>query len=211
VDYRRSKEATSYFQTTQQARHTPTIERSFIVPALTALGTALVLTLACAVVAWAFGWSGKVVAVTFALSLACGWFWRLGFADKVLWQVESWTGKDLDHNHIGRPALGFAVVNPAAARATVAQQSAQNDTEARQAALLAFCDRCFLSGTSEAAHGIQASGPDRDNYVRFRDVLLSLGLAEWKNPDRPKGGWRMRTDQATTKAILLTHAVAKAA
>ena len=48
-------------------------------------------------------------------------------------------------------------MNPGAARATVARQTAQNDTEARQTALQAFVDRCYLSGTSEGAHGITAS------------------------------------------------------
>ena len=43
VDYRRmpAAEPVGYVQTTQQARHAPTIETSFVVPALTAVGTAV--------------------------------------------------------------------------------------------------------------------------------------------------------------------------
>ena len=43
VDYRRIPPAdpVGYVQTTQTARHAPTVETSFIVPALTAMGTAL--------------------------------------------------------------------------------------------------------------------------------------------------------------------------
>jgi hypothetical protein len=208
VDYRRipAAEPVGYVQTTQQARHAPTLETSFVVPALTATGTALALTLACGVLAWALDWNGKVVAVTFALSLAGGWFWRLGFADRMLWSVESWTGRDLDNDHsIGKPALGFATINPGVARATVAREFAQNATEARQTALQAFCDRCYLSGTSEAAHGITASGPDRLNYVACRDTLMSIGLAQWKNPNRLKGGWVMTSDPATCKGIVSNH------
>ena len=120
--------------------------------------------------------------------------------------MESWTGRDLDHDHnIGRPALQFATVNGGAARARVARETAQNDTEARQAALQAFCDVCFLHGTSEGAHGIEASGPDRVNYVACRDELMRLGLAAWKNPDRPKGGWVMVADPATCKGIVAGH------
>ena len=96
VDYRRIPDAPGYDQTTQTARHTPTLETSVVIPALTALGTALALTLACGVLAWAFAWSGKVVAVTFALSLALGWFWRLGFADRVLWACLLYTSDAAD-------------------------------------------------------------------------------------------------------------------
>lgn len=208
VDYRRipAVEPVGYIQTTQTARHTPTLETSFMVPALTAIGTALALTLACGVLAWALDWNGKVVAVTFALSLVGAWLWRLDFADKVLWQVESWTGRDINGDgRAGNPALGFATINPGVARATVARESAQNDTDARQTALQAFVDRCYLSGTSEAAHGITASGPDRVNYTACRDTLIALGLAQWKNPDRPKGGWVLTTDPATAKAIVSNH------
>ncbi len=87
----------------------------------------------------------------------------------------------------------------------MAREVVQHDTDARQAALLAFVDRCYLSGCSEGAHGITASGPERDNYVACRDVLFSLGLAEWKNPHRAKSGWQMTTDPATCKAIIASH------
>jgi hypothetical protein len=208
IDYRRipAAEPLGYVQTTQQARHAPTIETSFVVPALTALGTAAALTLACAALAWAFGWPGKTVLIVFALSLALGWFWRLGFADRVLWSVESWTGKDLDHDHqVGRPVTPYAVVNPSVARQTAARAERTTAASERQAALLAFVDRCYLSGCSEGAHGITASGPDREAYTAARDVLFSLGLAEWKNPNRPKGGWRLTTDPATCKGIVAGH------
>jgi hypothetical protein len=208
VDYRRipAADPVGYERTTQQARHTPTVETSFVIPALTATGTALALTIAAGALALALHWPARTVLIIFALALAGGWFWRLGFADKVLWSVESWTGKDFDGDHnIGRPALGFATVNGATARATVARATAQNDTEARQTALQAFVDRCYLSGTSEAAHGITASGPDRVNYVACRDELLKLGLATWKNPHRPKSGWQLTTDPATCKGIVAGH------
>jgi hypothetical protein len=61
VDYRRipTAEPVGYVQTTQQARHAPTLETSFVVPAVTAVGTALALTIAALALAWAFGWSGR--------------------------------------------------------------------------------------------------------------------------------------------------------
>ena len=60
--------------------------------------------MAAAALALLFGWPAKVIPVTFGLTLALAWFWRLGFADKVLWSVESWTGKDLDHDGQHGPA-----------------------------------------------------------------------------------------------------------
>jgi hypothetical protein len=208
ADYRRipAAEPAGYVQTTQQARHAPTVESSFLYPLFTAFGSALACSIGAGALTLLFGWPAKVIPVTFGLSLALAWFWRLGFADKVLWSVESWMGKDLDGDgSTGKPALGFTTINGGAARATVARQTVQNATEARQQALQVFVDRCYLSGTSEGAHGITASGPDRVNYVACRDELLKLGLAEWKNPNRPKGGWRMVADPATAKAIVAGH------
>jgi hypothetical protein len=208
VDYRRIADVQSagYILTTQQARHAPTLETSFIVPALTAVGTAICVTIGAGALAWAFGWPAKTVLIVFALSLVGGWFWRLGWADRVLWQVENWTGKDLDHDHqVGRPAVGFAVANPGQARATAARSERVTAEDARRAELLAFLDRCYLTGCAESAHGVMASGPDRARYVACRDVLMSLGLARWKNPERPKGGWVLTSDPATAKAIVSQH------
>ena len=197
-----------YTVTSAQPRHVHNLETGFLVPLATAMGTAICITIATGAMAWAFGWPAKTVLVTFALALVVGWAWRLGVADKLVWSLEQWTKNDLDHDGaIGRPAVGYAVVNPGQARATVAQQAAQNATETRTAALQAFCDRCYLSGTSEAAHEVQASGADRDAYVACRDVLFSLGLAEWKNPERQKSGWRMTTDPATCKGIIANHTI----
>jgi hypothetical protein len=212
VRYERIPTAPAYQVETRQPRHVHNLETGVAVPAATAGLTALCVTLAAGALALAFGWPAKTLLIVFALSLVGAWLWRLGVADRILWSVEAWTGKDLDHDHqVGRPSLGFAVVNPAAARATVAHESAQNDAQRRTEALQAFCDKCYLSGTSEAAHGVQASGPDRDNYVACRNTLFSLGLAQWRNPDRPKGGWVMVADPATCKGIVANHAVSKAA
>lgn len=206
VDYRRIPATAGYERTTQQARHAPTVETLFVVPALTAFGTALAITMTAGGLALLFGWPARTVGIVCALSLGVGWFWRLGVADKVLWRVESWAGRDVNGDgSTGRPALGFATIDGAVARTSVARQTAQNATETRLEALQTFVDRCYLSGTSEAAHGVLASGPERDDYVACRDELLKLGLAQWKNKDRAKSGWVMTTDPATAKAIVSNH------
>jgi len=210
VDYRRIPSAApvGYVQTTQQARHAPTIETLFILPALTALGSAVALTIAAGGLALLFGWPAKTLLIVFAVSVGGAWFWRLGFADKVLWQVESWTKKDLDGDGLtGNPANVFPVADPGQARSKVARSERAAAEDARRAALLAFADKCYLSGTSEGSHGIQASGPDRDNYTACRDTFFRLGLARWKNPNRTKGGWVMVADPATCKGILEQHAL----
>lgn len=206
VDYRRVPDPVGYVQTTQTARHAPTVETLFILPALTAMGTAVALTIAAGGLALLFGWPARTLLIVFAVSVGGAWFWRLGWSQKAVWSVESWTGKDLDGDRsIGRPALGFAVVNPGRARGVVAREAAQNATEARTESLQRFVDVCYLSGCSETSHGITASGPDRDNYVTCRDTLMALGLAAWKHPDRPKGGWQMTTDPVTCKGIVGNH------
>jgi hypothetical protein len=208
VDYRRlpAAPAPTYQVENRQPRHVHNLETGFLVPLATAAGTAICVTAAAGALAWAFGWPAKSVLIVFALSLALGWFWRLGFADRVLWSVESWTGKDLDHDHqVGRPVTPYAVVNPSVARQTAARAERATAASERQAALLAFVDKCYLSGCSEGAHGITASGPERDAYTAARDTLIKLGLAEWKNPNRPRGGWRLTTDPATCKGIVAGH------
>lgn len=207
VDYRRlpAAEPVGYIQTTQQARHAPTVETSFVVPALTALGTALALTIAAGALAWAFGWPARTVLVIFALSLAGGWFWRLGFADKVLWQVESWTGKDFDGDgYAGAPmTTHLAAVQPETARQDVARQTRQTATNERLFWLQAFVHRCYLAGCSESAQGIKPG--DRARYLEARDMLLRLGLAQWRDGANKRLGWVMVADEPTAIAIIANH------
>jgi hypothetical protein len=198
-------EAGGYSLVTERPAIVPTVQSMFAVPMLTAIGTAAVVAILALALAWAVGLPVRAVAIITAAALAGGWFWRLGLADKVLWRVEEWSGRDLTGDGIpGRPP-DFTLVNATRARGAVARQAAQDDLATRRAALLAFVDRCFVAGTSEGAHGIDASGPERDNYVRCRDALMAVGLAQWKNPERPRAGWVMTADPATTKGIVQNH------
>jgi len=188
------------------ARHPANVESGFILPVFQALGTAVALTLAIGVLAWAAGWSWRVPAVVFALGLAGGWFWRLGLADRLLWAIESATRLDLDGDGAQgkpQPAMTFTLTNPAQARADSERAAEGAEQDSQRAALLAFVDRCCTVGTSEGAQGVDAGA--RGDYVRMRDALLSLGVARWKNPDRPKSGWLLATDQATARQIVAGH------
>jgi len=183
---------------------TATVETGFVVPALQALGTATAVTLACGVLAWAAGWTWRVPAVAFALGLAGGWFWRLGLADRLLHVVETITRTDIDGDGaIGTPQRAFTVANPAQARAAADRSAREQEQASQRAALLAFVDRCFTSGTSESAQGVDAGA--RGDYVKMRDALLSLGVACWKNPNRPKSGWLMAVDREQARDIVAKH------
>ena len=120
------------------------------------------------------------------------WLWRMRVADGLLWEVERFTGRDLNGDGaVGEPPSQPVLVNAWQARQEAAQVRAEDDAERERQALTAFLHRCFVAGTSETAHGVKASGPDRDTYVKQRDALLSLGIAAWRNPAKPRAGWRI--------------------
>jgi len=182
---------------------TPTVEADFIVPTAQALMTAAAAALATGLLAWALGWSWRVPVAVGGLAVAAAWLWRLGKVDSLLWTVEGLSGVDLNRDgNIGRP-LTVAVANPAQARATVARETREQEREARKQALLEFVDRCFLVGTSESAQGIAAG--DRADYLTCRDTLLALGIARWRNPNRPKAGWEMVVSRHRARQLIEKH------
>lgn len=212
IDGQRLREAgptPAYTVERKEARATATVETAVTVPALQAAFTAIAAGICAGLLAWAMGWPWKVPAVVLALGLALGWVWRLRFADSLLQRVETFTGLDLDGNgHIGpaaTPARAFTVAQPATARAAAATAQREATASARQVELLEFVRRCYLSGCSEAAHGVKATGPDRETYTAARDTLIRLGVAGWRNPERPRGGWRMLVKQDEALAIVARH------
>ncbi len=191
---------------TKTPRREPKLEGDVFVPGLQAVFTALAGGIMAALLALAFGWSWKVPVVILALALAGAWLWRLRVVDSLLWTIETWVDQDLNgDNLVGRPAVAFTLANPAQARQAVTAENRQAAESAERVALLAFADACFVKGTSEGSHGITASGPDRDEYTKKRDALLSLGVARWKNPARPKAGWLMAVSRQRAHGIIGRH------
>ena len=205
VAYRRLPPASaSYLVENRRAQHPATVESAFVVPVLQATATAVAATVAFGVAAWAFGWSGRAVAVVFALSLAGGWLWRLGWADKLLYAVESITRQDLDGDGVaGAPMTHLAMVQPEAARADAARQVRQTANGERLAWFQAFVHRCYVAGCSESAQGIKPG--DRAKYLEGRDVLLRLGLAAWRDEANKRLGWVLVADEPTAVAIIANH------
>lgn len=184
----------------------PGMEADVRVPLAQAAMTAAAAGILAACAAWAFGWPVRAVALVFGVVLACSWLWRLRLADSLLWATESITGRDVNRDGaVGRPAQSFTLANPAQARQQAAQTVKTAESEAARAELVAFVHRCYTVGTSEGAHGVKASGPDRAAYVRQRDVLLALGIAAWKNAERPRAGWKMAVSYARATEIIARH------
>jgi hypothetical protein len=185
---------------------TPTIESDFAVPALQAVATGLAVAICVGLLSWAFMWSWRVPVAVVGLALAGSWLWRLGVADSLLWQIESLTGRDVNGDGVtGRPAVSFTLANPVAARQTVAKEARQTAQSAEQAELQRFVDTCFMLGTAEGKHGVRAAGPDRIAYLAKRDALLGLGVAKWKNPERPKAGWVMACSRQRARQLVAKH------
>ena len=203
-----ANDAPAYTVERREAIHTATVETSVTVPALQAALTAVSVGIMAGLLAWAFAWSWRFVAVVLALGLALGWLWRLRVADSLLMRVETLSGLDLNHDgHIGAasPAHSFTVANPQQARQTVATESKQQAESAEREAMQAFVDKCFTAGTSEAAHGIKAGGPDRNEFIRKRDVLLSLGIGKWRNPERQRAGWELACSHQRARQLIEKH------
>jgi hypothetical protein len=202
----RAEDGPSWELERRQAQRTPALESDVFVPGLQAVFTAVAAGIGSGLIAWALEWSWKVPVVILGLSLAGAWLWRLGVVSALLWQVESVMQRDFTGDGVaGKPAHAFTVANPQQARADVAQQQRTSEQDEKRARLLAFAHRCFTHGTSERAHGVAATGPDRDRYLECRDVLLSLGLAQWRNPERPKAGWVMVGDEAGATDVISRH------
>ncbi len=190
----------------RRPRRNTTWESDVSVPFWQAFFTAVAFSVMAGLLAWAFAWSWRVPVVVLALTLAVSWLWRLRLADALLWEVEAITQRDLDHDgRIGKPAQGYTVANPHEARQQAQRSQRASKAEQDRAALVQFIHRCYTAGCSEAAHGVKATGPDREAYVKARDVLLSLGVAAWRNPDRPRGGWRMTVSEAEALALVSEH------
>jgi len=185
---------------------TPAVATDFGIPALQASFTALCCTTMAGLLSWALDWSWRVPVAVLALSLGGAWLWRLRFADNLLWTIETLTRHDLtgdDQVGAPQPAPAYTLANPCAARSEVAAETRQAAKDSERADLLVFLDTCFLKGTSESAQGIAAG--DRADYLKRRDALLALGIAAWKNPTRPKAGWRIAVSRERARQIITKH------
>ncbi len=187
------------------AQRTPTTDADVAVPVLQAIFTALAAGVMAGCCALVFGWPARTVGLVFGVTLALSWLWRLRLADSLLWATETLTGHVGPQNTAPRTGHAFTLANAAQARTEAQRDTRTAEHEASKAELLAFVHRCYTVGTSEGAHGIRATGPDRAAYVRQRDVLMALGIAAWKNAERPRAGWKMAVSYARAQELIARH------
>lgn len=187
------------------AQRTPGMESDVRVPIAQATMTAIAIGIMAGCCAWVLEWPMRTVAFIFGTTLAISWLWRLRLADSLLWATETLTGHVGPQNAAPRVGRAFTLANPAEARTDAQRDTRTVEHEAAKAELLAFVHRCYTVGTSEGSHGVKASGPDRQAYVRQRDVLFSLGIAAWKNPERPRAGWRMAVSYQRATELIGRH------
>lgn len=185
--------------------HPPTIGGQVVVPLLRAAITGGWVALAFVVIAVASGWPAWVPVVVFLLVGLVVWCWH-GLSDRLLYLVESITGRDIDQDgEVGRPVVHVEV----------------SDLNERQ---WRFMD---LPGTPEAlqelARGVLAgktlaeaewTGTGRP-YTRneFRDLraqLLERGIVTWRNEKHPAQGVELtRPGRAVFEQLARTPAHAR--
>lgn len=184
----------------------PSLESDVAVPALQAGLTAISMAIGAGMLCIAMRWPARYVAIAFGVTLACAWLWRMRIVDALLWEVERIVGRD--HAAPARSPAEHEpiVVNSWQARQEVRELQAADAGQRDRQALVAYLHRCYVAGTSEKAHGIsRGSGAERDNYIRQRDVLLELGIAQWRNPARPSAGWKIVVSHQKALALLAKH------
>lgn len=184
----------------------PELASDVLVPLLQGFMVAAGVTICAGVFAHVYRWPLRVVAIAFAVSLITAWLWRMRIVDALLWEVERIVGRD--HAAPARSPAEHEpiVVNSWQARQEVRELQAADAGQRDRQALVAYLHRCYVAGTSEKAHGIsRGSGAERDNYIRQRDVLLELGIAQWRNPARPSAGWKIVVSHQKALALLAKH------
>jgi hypothetical protein len=188
----------------------PTRDSDVFVPLAQAFVTGTLLTallLAVALLGLGLPWQGvlKAAGIGWPAVLLATWLWRLGVVDGLLAEIETVTGRDLDHDgNVGKPAHAV-LLDPGRARAAIAEERATTTADNEVAELYKFVDICYSVGCSENAHGVKPNTTGRERYLQRRDTLLALGLAQWKNPERPTAGWQMTASRNKALHILADH------
>ena len=89
---------------------TPGIASDFAVPALQAVATAIAGAVVAGVGVMLWGWHCAPCPWRLRLTFAVAWLWRLRLADTLLWEIETLTGYDVNHDgKIGAPGRAVLV------------------------------------------------------------------------------------------------------
>ena len=186
VDYRRipAADPVGYVQTTQQARHASDGRNAVHVPALTAMGTAVGADHCGGGAGVAVRLAGKNGVDRLRAGAGGGWFWRLGFADKVLVASRiAGRGKDLDGDgYQGAP------VEHTLPRCNRTRHGRRSTADA-------------ADGTGERLAGCKGSciGLCRGVFESAQGIKPGIGRGIWKRGICYSGlGWQSRETQQTS-------------
>jgi len=190
---------------TMTPARSPDLRADVGVPIGQSLFSAFVAALVAAVIAWRLGGDIIMWAIVGAVGgLAVSWLAALGLARQLVWRIERFIGDDAGDDDAPDDAeTHLMAVQADAARQSVATETRQRTADARLLWLIAFVARCYTVGTSESAQGIKPG--ERARYLEARDLLLRLGLAEWRDEHNKRLGWAMTTNQAMTVKTLREH------
>jgi len=164
---------------------------------LAALGARLLLD-------WELSLATEAGALVGLLITMLVWLQRLQVFSQLLWRIESRAGLDLNADGVvGQPRA--LVVNPDAAAARARKVRFELEAGVTRRQLEDFLRQAYQVGTSESAMGI-APGR-RGEYVAMRDLLMQLGIADWKNPLNPRAGWELVVPAEEAFNILHQHVI----
>lgn len=168
----------------------PSIEADVIVPGLQALFTGAAVGAGMAAVIWGM-WATPFFKTWLVCACVCAgvaWLWRLGAIQETLWRIETVTDVDLDGDgQKGRPRddddAHLVMVDPYRG-----QEAQRREQEERLRQLFAdFIRGCAIDTTAR----LWEKRIGREQYAKFRDVLIAQGYAAWNSGQDQRGGWRL--------------------
>lgn len=189
---------------TRTVRKDPDQITGVSIPFRQAVITTVMVTVGVGALAWGLGWSARVVLVVFGISTVVSWFWRLGLADGLVWNIENLTNTDLNHDGaVGKPS--YALLNPWQSQNDAAAIVRATEQDGRADELIRFYRQCATIGTSEGKLGVKPSPAARAAYTEKRDTLFALGVARWKDSARPRLGWEVALDPQQAETLIRKH------
>lgn len=178
-----------------------------LVPLGQAVATGIIAALVAAVLASVAGRDDvlRITAVTLSVVLAVAWLWRLGVVDSLLSVVERITQELDGPEEEAEPEAHTMTVNAGQARAEAGRIAGERASTVKTAELLGFVSRCATLGTSEGAQGVKPNQTERARYAELRDMLISLGIGQWKDENRKRLGWSLVLTPTEAAPIIAQH------
>jgi hypothetical protein len=193
----------------QQPHRAPTIESDILVPLAEALISGFVVGIALAMLLiWQghYGW-WPTLPICIAVMTGVGWLAALREERQTLWHTETMTVLNTQPAALPpAPQTGLLLANPIACATSAAVAARDEHKTQRQAELVAFVRRCAVKGCGESSHDITPA--TRAAYLGNRDLLLGLGLANWKTSNH-KAGWELSAPPADCVVLLRRHVIGR--